>query len=147
MEVASEIVHEGKKYIYTFEIDRGVHVYSNPESKSQYDDANGALLQFDDIFFNSAKKRPANEVELNEALGNLKVARIPNADVSSALVRVLSGVKPKRVSKAKSAVPIKVENDSVVEDDYDDEVDEEDEDDEEEDNEYEEEEEIEDDDD
>ena len=145
MSVARELVHDGKKYVYTFQIDRGVHVYSNPESKSQYDDANGALLQFDDIFFNPSEKRPANENEINEALSKLKVARIPNADLSSALVRVLSGVKPKRVSKAKNSIPVKLEVDSVAEDDYDENVDEEEEEEEDEDNEDEDEEDIEDD--
>ena len=121
--ILTTVDHNNQTFFHLFDIGNGIHIYTNPDSDSPYDEVNGILIQYDDIFYNVDNKRPASEDELNETLRSLKTAKIPNSVVSSAMVRVLSGIKPKRVSKAKIVtVEVKTEID-VEENDYDEEVD------------------------
>lgn len=100
-------MYNQKQFFHTFELSGGVHVYSKSEgdiTQEAVDEANGALLFFDDIFFNAKENRAATEEEMHDAILGLAVAKIPNFDGSAALVRVLSGIKPKRISKAKVVI-------------------------------------------
>lgn len=110
------VSHGSKRFVHAFGLSGGVHVYSNPDNNTivtdAIDDANGALLCLDDIFYHVGENRAATENEMNAAILDLPIAKIPDFEGSAALVRVLSGIKPKRVSRSKVlAKEPEVEND------------------------------------
>jgi len=92
---------DGKDYARVFEIGNGIHVFSMQE-ESPCDVVKGMIFAAEDIFVHLSQKRAATQAELHAAIASKSEASIPESEASYATIRMLSGIKPKRVAKAKA---------------------------------------------
>jgi hypothetical protein len=97
----STIAIDGVVYAEAFLLGKGVHVFC-AEHERQFVERRGFLLG-NDVYVKMPEGRRATDAEVSKALQSAPTPSIPKADESAALVRVLSGIKPKRCAKPKKA--------------------------------------------
>jgi hypothetical protein len=92
---------------HVFELCDGVQVFSREEALPNCDaviDDHGVLFCDNDVFIKMPENRTAFDDEVERALSQLFRPQVMKQDASKAFVRVITGVKPKRVSTKKAQV-------------------------------------------
>jgi hypothetical protein len=72
---------------------------------------NGMMFSSTDKFIILNENRDATEKEIQLSLNSIVLPSVPKIDISSAVVRQLSGIKPKRIIKSKKVIIEEEESD------------------------------------
>lgn len=108
-----KIIFKKNEYIETFTFGN-ITVFSLNDSivSSDMTNSHGILLNSSkDKFVIVSERRDATEKEIAAALNTIMPATVPKIDISSACVRQLSGIKPKRILKSKKIAVEEEESD------------------------------------